>query len=173
MLVLVQSAWAVMIDDGLVEYWAGAVDGDYEAVVVVDFAPGSSFAFGYRWNDGAAPTGWDALSAINAAGALDVTFTPYSWGVMVNDFAYGSVVSGDESSYSWGYYIGDDGVNWTAPTAYGVSGRPLVDGCWDGWSWGGVDDDWNHLRAPITPTPEPISMVLLGLGGMIMSRRRQ
>ena len=76
--VLVMSAFGslaggAMVDDVVIEYWAGASEGDYEAIVVVDFAPGSNFAFGYRWNDGETPTGWDALSAIDAAGGEGTT----------------------------------------------------------------------------------------------------
>jgi hypothetical protein len=39
----------------------------------------------------------------------------------------------------WAYYVSDDGEIWEAPD-YGVSGRTLDDGCWDGFCWAPAPD---------------------------------
>ncbi len=128
-----------------IQYWAGT--GSNEVVVVVDFAPGQTYAFGYRW-DGTA-SGWNALAAIDNAGALDVTATTYSWGHMVTNIAYpgATQTTGDD----WGYWLGTGGSAW-AEAMTGPDGRVLTDGSWDARCWSPIDwETWAHTRAPTTP----------------------
>ena len=59
----------------------------------------------------------------------------------------------------WHYWIKDGGQDWVSP-GFGVSDRVLGAGDWDGWVYG---------RAVITP--EPASIMLLAIGGMLIRRR--
>jgi hypothetical protein len=160
------TTYGYTFDDVDLEYWAGS--GDKEAVMVVDFDTGYNYAFGYRW-DGAA-IGWDAMDTIDQAGALNVDATWYDLYSthFVNDFDYPGATKG--AGTSWGYYTSTDGENWTA-SGSGVDSRVLNDGDYDGWSWGSTDANWDHLRAPTTPVPEPATVSLLALGGMVLLRR--
>jgi hypothetical protein len=146
-----------------VDYWAGT--GSNEAIVVVDFAAtgGDSYAFGFKW-DGTT-TGYDALVAIDAAGDLDFEATSYGgMGYFIDNFYYNSE-SGNESYY-WQYFTSSDGLAWASSGA-GMSDRILTNGNWDGW-YNGFDVG----VSPTTPVPEPMTIVLLGLGGLLIRRRR-
>ena len=146
-----------------VDYWAGT--GSNEAIVVVDFAAsgGDSSAFGFKW-DGIA-TGYDALVAIDAAGTLDFEATSYGdMGYFIDNFYYNSE-SGNESYY-WQYFTSSDGSTW-ASSWVGMSDRTLTNGDWDGW-YNGFDPG----VSPTTPIPEPTTIVLLGLGGLLVRRHR-
>jgi hypothetical protein len=144
-----------------VDYWAGT--GSNETIVVVDFSAtgGDSYAFGFKW-DGIA-TGYDALTAIDAAGALHFTATYYSGiGYFVDNFYYNSE-SGDPSYY-WQYFTSSNGIAWNSSPA-GVSDRTLTSGDWDGWYNG-----FGPGVSPTTPIPEPTTIALLGFGGLLFKR---
>ncbi len=146
-----------------VEYWGGS--GSNEAIIVVDFhaTGGDSYAFGFKW-DGSA-TGYDALVEIDAAGALDFEATYYSGsGYFIDNFYYNSV-SGDQSYY-WQYFTSSDGSAWDS-SAVGMSDRTLTVGDWDGWYNG-----FETGVSPTTPIPEPATVALFALGGLLLSRRR-
>ncbi|MCE5279441.1 MAG: PEP-CTERM sorting domain-containing protein [Planctomycetaceae bacterium] len=170
-LVLAASAQAAVFDGVQVEAWTGS--GANEAVVVIDFGVGKNFAFSYRWD--ATATGWDALAAIDASGAIDVNATWYDafQAHLVNDISRTGVTKDD--GYSWGYYTSSDGSSWSE-YSMGCDARPLSNGAWDGWSWGWIDfETWAHQRSPVTPAvvvPEPITLGLLLVGGAALLRRR-
>jgi hypothetical protein len=169
-------ARAGTFDNVNVQYWAGS--GSNQTVVVVDFAPGNTYAFGYRWDGNA--TGWDALAAVDAAGTLDVSSDLSWWNKYqshwVTDLAYPGGVEGSGST--WGYYLSSDGNTWNE-SMLGVDGEALVDGGFQGWSWCDYDYyTWAHLRAPTTPfvdaSPEPATLtVLLVAGAGLAARRRR
>lgn len=143
--------WAGTFDGVDVKYWAGS--GASEAVVVIDFGPGHNYAFGYSWDGNA--TGWDALAAIDAAGSVNVDAT---WSVdfqshFISNFGYPGATKG--TGITWGYYGSTNGSSWSA-WGVGADGRALVNGDYDGWSWGNCDTStWAHLRPPTTPMKSP------------------
>ena len=147
-----------------VDYWAGT--GGNEAIVVVDFdaTGGDSYAFGFKW-DGIA-TGYDALVAIDAAGALDFETTYYSgMGYFIDNFYYNS--ENGDPSYYWQYFTSSDGSVWDSSWV-GMSDRTLTGGDWDGW-YNGFDPG----VSPTTPIPEPATVALLGLGILLLRRKKK
>lgn len=162
---------AVSTAQGVLEYSAGA--GANEAFLTVDFGY-EVFDFSYKWEGSEPVSGWTVLDEIDLAGALDVDAPWYVsfQSHLINDLSYGVAAKYDGGS-SWGYYTSTDGINWSS-SPVGVDGRQVSDGDWDGWSWGPVDgDSWEHLRAPGEPVPEPVSLMLLGAGALLIRARRK
>jgi hypothetical protein len=157
---------------GSVEYTAGS--GSSQATIAIDFDFGNSFLFNYRWDGDA--TGWDALTAIDLAGALEVSAKDYGvWGVFVSDFNYPAGLEydyGAGANTSWAYYVGNN-EGWS-PSGAGVSSRFLNNGDWDSWVWTNYSADWSiAYRTPgAAPVPEPMTIALFGLGGLLIRRRR-
>ena len=146
-----------------VEYWGGS--GSNEAIVVIDFdaTGGDSYTFGFKWDSSA--TGYDAIDTIAAAGALSFDATYYSgMGYSIDNFYYDG--ESGNVSYYWSYWLSEDGTDWTM-SGVGASGRVLSNGSWDGW--------YNNFSgtAPRTPIPEPMTVALLGLGGLLLLKRRR
>jgi hypothetical protein len=156
--------------EGDVEYTAGT--GENEATIVIDLDFEQYFVFEYQWDGDA--SGWDALDAIGAAGALDVYATDYGeWGMFVYDFDYPGGVEydyGEEANTGWAYYVGDN-ESWSL-NGTGVSFRSLSDGDWDSWVWTNYSADWmTAYREPGgVPVPEPATLCLLGAGILLIRR---
>ena len=155
---------------GEVEYTAGA--GSNEATMAIDFDFGNSFLFSFKW-DGSA-TGWEALSAIDDAGLLDVfASNGGEWGMFVEDFDYpgGTEYDYGEGVYAgWAYFNSADNEIWSLSPG-GVSFRELSNGDWDSWVWTNYDENWLPIRTPGTaPIPEPGAMLLLAAGGLLIRK---
>jgi len=179
-LAIVTSAGAVTYPGLGIEYWAGDAQGQNEATVVVDFGF-EQYAFGYRW-DGAA-TGWDALNSIGSVvleNKLDVVSTDYGaeWGMLIEDLSYLDAVKFDYGEFAfagWAYFNSSDGTNWTAAGG-SCSFRNLSSGDWDCYNWSEFDMNppYGPLRLPgEQPVPEPVSLALLGLGGLLVRWRKR
>ncbi len=157
---------------GDIEYTAGT--GSNKATIAIDFDFDSSFLFSFQW-DGAA-TGWDALAAIDDAGALDVFASDFGEGSMfVDDFDYegGTEYDYGEGVYAgWAYFNSGDNETWSLDPA-GVSFRDLSDGAWDSWVWTNYDESWLPIRSPgAAPVPEPATMLLFVIAGLLIRKPR-
>jgi hypothetical protein len=153
------------------EYSAG--QGGNSAVLSLDFDGVSIFNFDYRW-DGSATT-WDALAAIDAVGALDVSAENWgSMGMLINAISYPSGSTYNYPTYAcWMLAESTDGRNWTWDLE-GVSFNVLHNGYRNAWVWTNFDEYWAPLRLPgQMPTPEPATVALLGLGALLLRRGRK
>jgi hypothetical protein len=157
-----------------VDYWAGT--GSNETIVVIDWNQTNgpytteSHAWGYRWSGTKYLS--DAITGICDAGALIVT-TSYG-GAFPNDAFYNdpSVDSDNHTSAGWSgwWWLGDtvNGASWT-PNAGGITSEVLVNGNIEGMN---IDSGaWTSDTLSI-PVPEPMTIALLGLGGLLLRRRR-
>ena len=162
--VITAVAGAYTFDDIPIEYWAGS--GSNEAVVVVDFGP-ASYAFGYRWEDGTKYRK-DLMDAVDMAGALNYNQS----GGFLNTISYGSYQNVGQNSWPtdwWAYFTGTDGVSWNF-SGVGFADRILSNGSWDGWAHQ-TTDDWPPAHWPTTSVPEPITLTLLGIGGLLALKK--
>ena len=155
---------------GGIEYTAGA--GANEATIAIDFDLDNSFLFSFKWDGGA--TGWDALAAIDDAGALDVFASDFGeWGMFVDDFDYpgGAEYDYGQGVYAgWAYFNSGDNDIWSLDPA-GVSFRDLSDGDWDSWVWTNYDQSWMPVRTPgAAPVPEPTTMMLFVVAGLLLRK---
>jgi hypothetical protein len=161
--------------EGDTEYTAGS--GSNEATIVIDFDFDNYFIFKFQWGSESSPTGWDALDVLDTADGLYVNSTWYEvWqSHFINDFDY---AGGSEYDFGvsavtgWHYYGSVDNTNWSENS--GVDNRVLNDGDWDSWVWTNYNESWMPLRGPgQEPVPEPMTIMLLGFGVLMMRRRKQ
>ena len=110
-------------------------------------------------------TGWEAMNAIETETSLALVVQDYGWGDFIDGISFDEhsnvgYISGDDW---WHFWIKDVGQDWISP-AYGISDRVLLPGDSDGWVYG-------HEFAP-GEVPEPATMALLAIGGLLIRKRR-
>lgn len=165
--------------DIAVDYWAGS--GDNECIVVIDWNLTNgpyiteSHAWGYRWSETKYLS--DAITDICASGALNVT-TAYD-GAFPYDAFYNdpSIDSDNHTSAGWSgwWWLGDTmdgGATWT-PNEGGITSEILGDGKIEGLNSVINFDEWLAGGSTLTiPVPEPCTITLLGLGGLLLRKRK-
>ena len=161
-------------DDVIIEYWAGT--GTNEAIIVVDFDNNANCAFGYRWDVLETKTSYDALLAIDAAGAFTMTshWDDGEQGYFVDDLDYLAI---QKRGTDLSFFDSSDGQTWSSSWV-GASDNDLANGDWDGWTFGewvwiGPGDwDWEFTGTVTTPVPEPATMLMLAFGGVLFRHKK-
>lgn len=160
------SAGAYTVDDVVIEYWAGS--GSNVAILVIDFGA-DSYAFGYKWDSGT-KYGKDMMDAVAGAGFLSYTET----GGFLNTLSYDTYSNIGENGWPadwWAYFVSDEGESWEL-SGVGFAERELSDSAWDAWAHQ-TTSDWPPAHSPTTPIPEPMTVALLGIGGLLVRRKKK
>ncbi len=153
-------AQAGILDGYTVSETAGT--GANTAYVGVSFSDGADYLFAVNF-DGSTTS--DVIHhLLDDETGLDVDFQDFGFGEFVNGLSYDghSDIGYGGGENWWHYWISDDAETWTSPW-FGISDRVVVDGSIDGWRYG----------YGYTPIPEPMTVALLGLGGLLIARRRR
>ncbi len=126
----------------------------------IEWADGYMAEFLVRF-DTTSISGLSLFDIVESQSTLMTARGDFGWGVFIDGITYNShsnIGYGGGEDW-WHYWIKNDGQDWLSP-AYGVSDRILYSGDMDGWVYG---------RAVIAP--EPASIMLLAIGGMLIGRR--
>ena len=177
--------------------WAGAPAGEgiRQAALVVDFHDGSpALLRGYRWSPGEEKTGRDMLAAILGADPALTTDSlvfpsTFTSGTRTRTFSDNGTPDNYFDDLYWGYWVNNNVTyhptdftqnghlfpplgnpyaegHWVESST-GLAARPLVDGSWDGWSYG------PYLTQPGLPIPEPATGGLLATSLLLLARRKR
>ena len=170
--------------DLLTGYSAGDPNSENTSFLVIDFDFIGADAYLFEYNYDGEATGEDMLIAISEAGTLAVGYQAFNFGersIFVDGFfydgngAFPSFVGANEES--WSYWIADSTSDpYTSPLAFGPSGRTLQDGSVDAWTLNVASfnsDQFPATNNPPASIPEPGSIALLGIAGLITMRRRR
>lgn len=175
LVILMNSASAYSIEDLQLEGSYGT--GSNTAYVVVDFAPYNgqedSFAFEAAF-DGTI----DGIQLLDVIADNESRFSYSAPGGFMNDVWYtdsqgtqyhSDYVWTDTEQRYWGYWVSDDlGESW-GYSGSGADGTDVTDGDTNGWLALPGDD---YTSTPVTPVPEPASIVVLSLGTLLVFRKK-
>ncbi len=134
--------------------------GDNTAGVYVEFKDGFSVEFAVNFSADSM-TGFDLIQLVAQETVLDTVVEDFGWGVFVGGISYDghSDVGFGGGEDWWHYWIKDAGQDWVSPM-FGASDRVVFDGHADGWVYG------------TDSIPEPATVLLLGIGGLLLRRKR-
>jgi hypothetical protein len=143
--------------------------GSNHATLEIGFKDGASCTFDVAFS-ATSVTGMDLVNtAVDANVGLTADIQDFGWGNFVNGFTYndgGTIHTNDGYGGGadwWHYWIKDSGdTQWTSP-AVGASDRVVVNGSCDGWVYG----------SDSAPTPEPMTLAMLTLGGVGMLLKKR
>jgi hypothetical protein len=110
-------------------------------------------------------SGLNLFDIVEAETSLTTLRQDYGFGVFINGITYnGHSNSGYGGGADWWHYwVKNSGqAEWLSP-GYGASDRAVYNGDYDGWVYGRDGE----------PVPEPAAIVLFGLGGLMLRKRRQ
>ncbi|BBO86529.1 hypothetical protein DSCO28_70950 [Desulfosarcina ovata subsp. sediminis] len=157
------------IQGGLLEvdYWAGS--GSNDLILVIDWNETNgpyetpTHAFGYSWDGDA--TLEDALIAIDAAGALEVTGTDWINYINYDDGtdSHSMETPTNYNGWLWHGYTTDFGETWTA-NSYTAGGVSLIDGYIQAINIDKKNWTSSSLNLPTAAVPVPAAVWLLGSG---------
>jgi hypothetical protein len=172
-----------------IDYFAGPANGANTAYFITDFGGngGSPHGFGFRWNG--TETADNAMFAIDAAGALDITTSNFGSAQQPNYFInrMTDLPDNDLPDFSvdsrfWHFWTGTysaSNVAWTE-SQVGISGRDFLTGdiistLTNGGFYGFyASNDPVAPRLPIAvPEPAALLLALLGSAGFALARRRK
>lgn len=136
--------------------------GENTAGLYIEWKDGFSVEFAVSFA-GESMTGFDLIQLVAQETVLDTVVQNYGFGDFIDGISYeghSNVGFVPEDDW-WHYWIKDPGQEWISPWEFGASGRIVTDGVWDGWVYG---------RDTI---PEPASVLLFGLGGLLLRRKER
>ncbi len=160
------AATLITYDSQTVDIEGTVGTGTSQTMIVIDWESGitASHAWLYNWNTSAVVA--DALDAIKTA------YASFDW----SQSAFVQYINYDDGSENhqtvntgWLSFWNKDTGSW-ATNANGVYEQNLTNG---GWSGAIADDypDWGDVP-PTVPTPEPATLMLVGLGALAVRRKK-
>ncbi|MDO8302800.1 MAG: PEP-CTERM sorting domain-containing protein [Sedimentisphaerales bacterium] len=109
-------------------------------------------------------TGMELFDIIESGSTLETVRSDYGWAILIegisfNDHSDPGYVDGEDWWHYWNK--NSEGTTWD-PSWVGASDRVVTNGDSDGWVYGNAG----------APVPEPVTFALLGLGGLLLRRKK-